>query len=104
MARLIWIHWVGLSLALVATLSHGGDPALGKQRAAACAGCHGAAGIATAPNYPNLAGQKEAYLVKAMQAYRKGERNDPIMGAMVAPLSDADVENLATYFAGLQRR
>jgi cytochrome c553 len=96
--------WAALLLALSSTLCHGGDAAAGKQKAAACAGCHGMAGVATAPNYPNLAGQKEAYLVKAIQAYRKGERNDPIMGAMVAPLSDADVENLAAYFASLRRK
>jgi cytochrome c553 len=104
MQKFVWVYWAGLILTLVPTLSQGGDPTAGKQKAAACAGCHGVAGVATAPNYPNLAGQKEAYLVSAIQAYRKGGRADPIMGAMVASLSDSDVEDLAAYFAGLPRR
>ena len=41
-----------------------GDAAAGKAKAAMCAGCHGAAGVSINPMWPNLAGQKEAYLSK----------------------------------------
>ncbi|HHJ34951.1 MAG TPA: cytochrome c [Gammaproteobacteria bacterium] len=78
-----------------------GDIGAGKTRAAACVGCHGMQGISVAPNYPNLAGQKEKYLASAINSYRSGGRNDPTMKAMVASLSDDDVANLAAYFSSL---
>lgn len=82
-----------------------GDAAKGKAKAAICASCHGANGIATMPTYPNLAGQNEAYLVSALKAYRSKERNGgmaSIMQMQAANLSDADIENLAAYFASLK--
>jgi cytochrome c553 len=50
---------------------------------------------------PNLAGQHEAYLAAALQAYKTGVRDHPVMSEMAAGLSDADLENLAAYYAGL---
>ncbi len=80
----------------------GGDAAAGKAKAASCNACHGANGISTIPTYPNLAGQKEAYLAKQMKAFKDKSRKDPTMNAMAAPLSDTDMANLAAHFAGLK--
>ncbi len=80
----------------------GGDAAAGKAKAGMCAACHGANGVSAVPMYPNLAGQKEAYLVKQLKAFKAGTRKDPVMGPMAAPLSDADMANLAAYFASLK--
>lgn len=77
------------------------DAAAGKAKAATCAGCHGAAGISNNPLWPNLAGQKEAYLVKQMKAFRDGTRTDPMMAPMSKPLSDDDIANLAAYYSSL---
>lgn len=79
-----------------------GDAAAGKAKSATCAGCHGANGVSAVPTYPNLHGQKEAYLVKQLKAFKDGSRKDPTMNAMAAPLSDADMANLAAYFASLK--
>lgn len=79
-----------------------GDAAAGKTKAATCAGCHGANGISAVPMYPNLAGQKATYTVKQLKAFKSGDRKDPTMNAMAKPLSDADIENLAAYFASLK--
>jgi len=79
----------------------GGDAAAGKAKAAMCAGCHGANGISSNNMWPNLAGQKEAYLVKQLKAFRDGTRKDPTMSSMAKPLSDADIANLAAYFSSL---
>ena len=50
-----------------------------------CAGCHGIEGWRTAfpevYKVPRIAGQHEAYLVKALQAYKSGERSHPSMRA-----------------------
>ena len=80
----------------------GGDAAAGKAKAASCNACHGANGISAIPTYPNLAGQKEAYLVKQMKAFKDGTRKDPTMNAMAKPLSDADMANIAAHFSGLK--
>lgn len=82
-----------------------GDAAAGKAKAGICAACHGPAGVSMVPMYPNLAGQKEVYLVNALKAYKSGTRTGG-MAAVMAPqakaLSDADINNLAAYFAGLK--
>jgi cytochrome c553 len=88
---------VGASVSMAA-----GDAAAGKAKAAVCAGCHGANGISVAPIYPNLAGQKEAYIVSQLKAFKDGTRVNPIMAPMAKPLSDADIENLAAYFSSLK--
>jgi len=91
------------SLLLVsANVSMAGDAAAGKSKAATCAGCHGAAGISANPLWPNLAGQKDAYIVKQLKAFRDGTRSDPMMSPMAKPLSDADIDNLAAYFSSLK--
>ncbi len=82
-----------------------GNAEAGKAKAAVCASCHGADGIALMPTYPNLAGQNEEYLVLALQAYRSKERqggNAALMHAMSANLSDEDINDLAAYFASLK--
>lgn len=78
-----------------------GDAAAGKAKSATCAGCHGAAGVSANPLWPNLAGQKDAYLAKQMKAFRDGTRTDPMMSPMAKPLSDDDIANLAAYFSSL---
>lgn len=78
-----------------------GDPEAGKSKSAICVACHGPAGISPNELWPNLAGQKEAYLVKQITAFRDGTRTDPMMAPMVKPLSDQDIANLAAYFSSL---
>lgn len=82
-----------------------GDASAGKAKAAVCASCHGADGMALLPAYPNLAGQNEEYLVSALKAYRSKERqggNAALMHAMAANLSDDDIANLAAFYASLK--
>lgn len=77
------------------------DIEAGKVKSATCAGCHGTAGISNNPMWPNLAGQKPAYLVKQLKAFRDGTRSDPMMTPMAKPLSDDDIANLAAYYNNL---
>jgi len=65
-------------------------------------GCHGSNGISVSPEIPNLAGQKKTYLVNALKDFRAEVRKNPIMNSMAKPLSDADIENLTTYFSSLK--
>lgn len=75
------------------------DAGAGKSKAASCIGCHGMNGISSNPLWPNLAGQKEAYLVKQMEAFKSGERTDVNMNALMKPLSAEDMADIAAYFA-----
>ena len=102
MKRQILATASALILAASTNVAFAGDAAAGKAKAASCVACHGANGISAVPTYPNLAGQKEAYLVKQMKAFKDKTRMDPTMNAMSAPLSDADIANLAAYYAGLK--
>ena len=85
--------------ALPTTLLAKGDPAAGQSKSQVCQACHGIDGKSIAPIYPNLAGQHEDYLVKALADYRAGRRTNPIMAPMAANLSDQDIEDLAAWFA-----
>lgn len=71
-----------------------------------CAACHGANfNQPIDPSYPKLAGQHPDYLAHALTAYKRGNgaygRNNPIMGAQVAALSDQDIADLAAYIGSL---
>ncbi len=81
------------------------DAEAGKQisQSKGCVGCHGANGIsAEGTSYPNLAGQKEAYIVKALNAYKDKSRTAQLMNGMAAGLSDEDIANLAAYYSSLK--
>ena len=78
-----------------------GDAAAGKDKAQACAACHGADGLSTSDQFPILAGQYKDYLIQALREYKNGGRSNPIMKGMAADLSEDDIRNLAEYFAGL---
>lgn len=66
---------------------------------ARCERCHGLDGNSTDPRFPMLAGQDMDYLAKALQAYVESIRGSTTMHAMAAPLSGADISNIARYFA-----
>jgi cytochrome c553 len=78
------------------------DTAEGQAKAKICATCHGRNGISTAPLFPNLAGQKSAYVAAQLRMFRSGERKSEQMNIIAKPLSDQDIENLAAYFESLK--
>jgi cytochrome c553 len=71
----------------------------GKGAAAACAGCHGDTGVSKMPGTPSLAGLDPKYLVAATNAYKSGQRKNELMKSMAATLSDADLANVALFYA-----
>lgn len=67
-----------------------------------CAACHGKDGNTPIdPSYPKLAGQAADYLVEALKGYRNESRKNAIMGGQAKALSNADINNLAAYYASL---
>jgi cytochrome c553 len=72
-----------------------------KGKATQCFACHGADGLAKAPDAPNLAGQNESYLVKALNDYKSGARHHEVMSMMTRNLSAADMAQIAAYYSRL---
>jgi cytochrome c553 len=96
------VFLVAIIFSALASASFADDAAAGKAKSVTCAGCHGANGISNNPMWPNLAGQKQAYLASALQMYRDGRRKNAMMSAMAKNLTDADIANLAAYYANLK--
>ncbi len=83
-------------------LAHAADIAAGQAKVKeVCAACHGLDGNSQVADYPKLAGQYPDYLAKALRDYKAGLRKNPIMSGMAAPLTAADVDNVAAYYASL---
>jgi cytochrome c553 len=90
-----------LTLGLLSAVhaAQAGDPVAGEKLSKPCASCHGPDGNSLAPNFPKLAGQHEDYLVQALQDYKSGARQNPIMKGLVSGLTEQDIEDLAAYFS-----
>ena len=76
-----------------------GDTEAGQTKSATCMGCHGLAGNSTITNFPKLAGQGEAYIVKQLQYFKSGERKNAMMAGVASLLSDQDMEDIAAYYS-----
>lgn len=78
------------------------DAKAGASKAYTCLGCHGVPFYNNAyPNYrvPLLGGQHPEYVIASLKAYKSGERVHPTMNAQAAGLSEADMADIAAYFA-----
>ena len=100
------IYAIGLASVLSAALpalAADGNAAAGKLKDSTCQGCHGIPDYRTAfpdvYSVPKIGGQHAAYIVKALQAYKSGERNHPTMKAIAATLSDQDMADLAAFYS-----
>lgn len=94
---------LGLNLGLNATAT-AADLAAGEATAGAiCAGCHMPDGNSVVDMFPKLAGQHAQYLIKQLNDYKSGARQDATMNGMAATLAtDADVANVSAFFASKQ--
>ena len=79
-----------------------GDLQRAKEKISMCSGCHGIPDYRTAfPSVyyvPMIAGQSPGYIVKALEAYKSGERTHPSMRAIARSLSERDMADLAVYY------
>jgi cytochrome c553 len=92
-----------VTVAATTLAAEAGDPAAGKRKNSMCAGCHGIPGYKSVfpevYSVPRLGGQQAAYIVKALQAYKAGDRTHPSMRAIAAGLTDQDMADLAAYYS-----
>jgi cytochrome c553 len=85
---------------MCATRAVASDDAGKKKADQACAACHGPDGNKpNTPETPRLGGQEYGYLVQALNDYRNGTRDNPLMSAMAKPLTEKEIRELAGYFS-----
>lgn len=94
--------WAGALLATPAT-ALAQDAAAGRKVASSiCQSCHGLDGLAKMPEMPNIAGDDATYIVRQLEAYRSGARQNELMSAVAPMLDDAKMADVAAYYSGLQ--
>ena len=100
-SRVVLLLLLGSLANGVASVAQAADLDAGKTKSLGCQACHGSAGIGTAADIPNLAGQKPGYLEAQLTAFRAKDRKHDLMNAIAAQLSDADIKNLAAFWGSL---
>ncbi len=90
------------ALLTLAPAAQANEPSAGRQKAQACAVCHGPLGQSTTPDAPHLAGQPALYTAAQLRAYRSGARKHEVMAVIAKPLTDDDIAHLAAWFASLR--
>lgn len=103
-----WTTALAVVVASVTGVAHAqavkGDAKAGEGKIAMCIGCHGIQGYqASFPEVykvPMIGGQNEAYIVSALNAYKKGERKHPTMRGIADSLSEQDIADVAAFYAG----
>ena len=88
-----------LALACSQSATAAGDIAAGKEKSALCVACHADDGNSPSAQFPRIGGQYASYLEHALNAYKNGERKNPIMLGIVSQLSKEDMANLAAFYA-----
>ena len=99
------VAWLAALAFIVGAATDGlaaGNATAGKQKALMCQTCHGLDGKAKIPEAPNLAGQSEIYLVKALNDYRSGARKNDMMSLVAPTLKDNDIDDLAAYYSAIE--
>jgi cytochrome c553 len=86
------LGWTGSALAA-------GSKEAGQAKSATCMACHGADGTSLNPEWPNLAGQHESYLVGQLKAFHGGQRQNLLMSPMALILSEQDMADVAAFYS-----
>ena len=93
-------HQGAAALAAALCFSPGANAAADvPQKAQVCVACHGAAGNSTDAAEPSLAAQPAQFVATQLYFFREGNRKDPQMSPMASSLSNAEMNELAAYFA-----
>ena len=96
-----WLVTLLLLGALLSFAAHAqeGSADAGRTKSATCAACHGVDGNSVTPDWPSLAGQHSAYMVRQLRAFKSGERVNVTMKPFADMLTDQDMADIAAYFA-----
>jgi len=101
MNHLLLIALLSGTVASAGAARAAGDAVAGKAAVTSCAMCHGPNGEGTKMG-PKVAGMNEAAFIQAMNDYKSGKRDSPMMKSQTAQLSSADIANMAAWYATLK--
>ncbi len=76
-----------------------GTAEAGASKAAVCTACHGVNGNSVNPEWPSLAGQNAVYIREQLEMMKAKKRNNPVMQAIIDPLTEQDFADLGAYFS-----
>ena len=100
------IMGAGCAAALIAaglaTPAEAQNPAQARGLAATCFTCHGSDGRSVGGVPPGLAGRDKAELLQTMKDFQSGKRPATIMHQHAKGYTDAQLEAIAGYFAGVK--
>jgi cytochrome c553 len=88
-----------LSFMIVASAIADGDIQRGEEKSVTCAACHGQGGNSINPEWPNLAGQHEKYLLIALNSFKDSSRQNVLMSSQATGLDEQTMNDLAAYYA-----
>jgi cytochrome c553 len=71
----------------------------GQAKSTTCVACHGVDGNSVNPEWPSIAGQHASYIFKQLQAFKSGERQNPLMSPIATTLSEDDMADLAAFYS-----
>lgn len=91
------ILFVALSLLFFPSIAQ--DASSGEKKSAPCTACHGPGGNSTDPEFPSLAAQPPTYTFYQLIQFRERRRKDARMSPFAEKLADADMKDIAAYFA-----
>lgn len=99
MKQKITIMFILLAFSYLANADDNYDINAGKIKSETCVACHGPNGNSVTPIWPKLAGQHAGYIVKQLQNFKSGARQNIQMSPFVEPLSEQDMKDIAAYYA-----
>ena len=99
LSALFFATLTGSALAAETKPAFKADPAKGQALSQACGACHTSDGSRGAPANPILQGQHPEYLVKQIQEFKSGKRNNAVMKGFASTLSDDDMRHVAAFYA-----
>jgi len=100
--RFVAATCLGLTLVLCSVAQADVEQGKSTYAARGCIGCHGAGGVSTVAANPSLKGRNADFIRQNLTDFRSGARKNPVMNAMAAGLSDAEIENIADYIDSLK--
>lgn len=102
--RLKWIAPALLALGTAGAFAQSADALYIRSLAATCANCHGTDGRAVDGSaVPGIAGLPRDYIVTQMLAFKNGQRQATVMHQLAKGYSDAQIQQIATYFAAQKK-
>lgn len=98
----IFVFTLAAAMLAAGTARAAGDLERGRALAGGCRVCHGLDGQGTNPTIPNIGGQSAQYLVKQLEDFREGRRENEQMSIIAEPLTDAEIVDLAAWYTAVE--